>query len=87
MCRSPKRLFKFISPYERSATVSSILLTHFLRNRNPFIGLVKFLVSALLAEYRIKILGAKGLPGSRMKERKGLVGHDSLDVEIMRGNL
>ena len=87
MGRGAKGLLKFVSPHERSTAVSGILLTHFFGDRDPLVGLVEFLVGALLTEDRIKVLRAQRLTCSGMKERQGLVGHDCLDVEKMRRNL
>ena len=85
--RSPKSLFKFVGPYQRSAAIGRVLLPHFFGNRNPFVRLVEFLVGTLLTEDRIKVFRLQRLPGTWMKERQRLVGHDSLDVEEMGGNL
>ena len=84
---SSESLLKLIGPHERSAAVGGVLLAHFLRDGDPLVRLVEFLVGALLAEDGIKILGLERLPGAGMKEREGLVGHDGLDVEKMRWNL
>ena len=80
-------LLKLISPHKRGAAIGGILLPDLLGDRNPHVGLVEFLVSALLAEDRVEVFRLERLPGAGMKERQGLVGHDGLDVEKMRGNL
>ena len=84
---STKSFLKLISSHKRGAAIRSILFAHFLGDGDPLVSLVEFLVGALFTEDRIEVLWGQRLPGSWMKERKGLVRHDGLDVEKMRRNL
>ena len=87
MSGSAESLFQLVCAHQRSTAVCSILLTHFFRDGNPYIGLVEFLVGAGLAEDGIQVFWLERLAGGRIQERQGLVGHHCLDVEVMGGNL
>ena len=85
--RGAERCFQLISTHQRCAAVGGILLPYLLRNGDPLIRLVQLLVRAGLAEDGIKIFRLERLTRGGMQERKRLVGHHSLNVEIMGGNL
>ena len=78
---------QFIGPHQRGAAVGGILLADRLRDGNPFVGLVEFLIGTGLTEDGIEIFGLQRLLGGGVQERQRLVGHDGLDVEIMGRNL
>ena len=82
-----ERFFQFIGTHERGATVGGILLADGLRDRDPFVGHVEFLVGAGLAEDRVQVFRLHRLAGRGVEDRQGLVGHDGLHVEEMSGDL
>ena len=87
MRRRAKCGLELVGAYERCAAICCVLLPDFFRNRNPYVCLVKLLVCTRLAEDGVQILALERLLGGRVEEGQGLVGHDSLNVEEMGGNL
>ena len=87
VCRGAQGCFQLICSYQRGTAVCGILLTYGFRDGDPLVCLVQFLVGAGLAEDGIEVLGLQRLLCCRVKERQRLVGHDCLDVEIVRRNL
>ena len=78
--------FQLVGTHQRGATVGRILLAYRLRDGNPLIGLVQFLTGALFHKHRVEVFGLQGLLGGGVQERKRLVGHHRLDVEVMGGD-
>ena len=87
MCRRVKKFLQSACSHQRGRAPNLIHFAHLLRNFNPLVGGVEFLVGASLIEQRIEVLRLHGLLVGWVKHRARLIFHISHHVVPCSGNI
>ena len=87
MCGCVERLFEGIGPDQRCGAIILVHIEHRLRDVYPCMLRIEFLFGALQTEDMRQVFGLERLFGGRIERRQRFVGHLSLNVVPLGGQV